>query len=455
MRGTFADCWPCAAAEHAVAAPPRRVMNSRRLIRCTFQVHRRVKMPRTGSRDCGGDLRETALHPVRDMVQPSTFATGAIANCLVIAANFGGSHRFDHHIVTTRYSTDRYAVSGFPSPQPHAYRLPTHCPGLAHLTRVASAARATNRSRTVSTLLFLKLTVTPILVAVMSLIARRFGPAMGGIILGLPWMTGPILFFLGAERGTAYLEDTARGVLMAVPAISAYTLAYALVARHRGWLTSLVAGSLAFCITGWLISFLTVSASLIAVLAIASLLATRFAITQPRMPLGPLTLPWWDIPARMAATGALVGCITIAADYLGPTLLGIVSSFPVIMTVLDHLQPSPLGRRRGGDAVAQRHAVTDRIRRVLRGAGAVRSVARAGAVIRGCDLDRSRHQCVNADLQPVGVPRRLISPKLGTGGPAAGVQFSQLPRASPSNSCADAYSLLSRIFPGRFVVQMA
>ncbi|MEQ1616462.1 MAG: hypothetical protein ABL904_27225, partial [Hyphomicrobiaceae bacterium] len=133
-----------------------------------------------------------------------------------------------------------------------------------------------------STLLFLKLTVTPILVAVMSLIARRFGPAMGGIILGLPWMTGPILFFLGAERGTAYLEDTARGVLMAVPAISAYTLAYALVARHRGWLASLVAGSLAFCITGWLISFLTVSASLIAVLAIASLLATRFAITQPR-----------------------------------------------------------------------------------------------------------------------------------------------------------------------------
>ena len=185
-----------------------------------------------------------------------------------------------------------------------------------------------------STLLFLKLTVTPILVAVMSLIARRFGPAMGGIILGLPWMTGPILFFLGAERGNAYLEDTARGVLMAVPAIGIYTLAYAFVARHRGWLTSLVAGTLAFGVTGWLISYLTVSASVIAALAVATLLATRLAITQPRMPPGPLTLPWWDIPARMVATGALVGCITIAADYLGPTLLGIVSSFPVIMTVL-------------------------------------------------------------------------------------------------------------------------
>jgi uncharacterized membrane protein (GlpM family) len=168
----------------------------------------------------------------------------------------------------------------------------------------------------------------------MSLIARRFGPAMGGIILGLPWMTGPILFFLGAERGDAYLEEAARGVLMAVPAIGIYTLAYAFVARRRGWLTSLVAGTVAFGVTGWLISFLTVSASVIAALAVATLLATRLAIAQPRMPLGPLTLPWWDIPARMVATGALVGCITIAADYLGPTLLGIVSSFPVIMTVL-------------------------------------------------------------------------------------------------------------------------
>lgn len=185
-----------------------------------------------------------------------------------------------------------------------------------------------------STLLILKLTVTPVLVAAMSLVARRFGPTIGGIIMGLPWMTGPILFFLGLERGDAYLADTARGVLMAVPAIGAYALAYAAVARRAGWAPSLAAATLAFFGTGWLISHLPFTPSAIALLAVATLLATRQAIAQPRMPLGPLFLPWWDIPARMAATGALVGGITIAADFLGPTLLGIVSSFPVIMTVL-------------------------------------------------------------------------------------------------------------------------
>ncbi len=42
-------------------------------------------------------------------------------------------------------------------------------------------------------LILLKLTVTPILVALVSIAARRWGPTIGGLIMGLPWMTGPIL----------------------------------------------------------------------------------------------------------------------------------------------------------------------------------------------------------------------------------------------------------------------
>jgi hypothetical protein len=38
----------------------------------------------------------------------------------------------------------------------------------------------------VSLLLILKLTLTPVLVALVSLAARRFGPTIGGIMMGLP-----------------------------------------------------------------------------------------------------------------------------------------------------------------------------------------------------------------------------------------------------------------------------
>lgn len=183
-------------------------------------------------------------------------------------------------------------------------------------------------------LLFLKLTVTPVLVAVMSLVARRLGPALGGVILGLPWMTGPILFFLALERDTAYLETTSRGVLLAVPAIAAYAVAYGHTAKSHRWPASLAAGSLAFAATGGLLSLVSWPASVIAIVAVAALLLARQLTPPPRGAIGALTLPWWDIPARMAATGALVACIAVAADFLGPTGLGIVSSFPVIMTVM-------------------------------------------------------------------------------------------------------------------------
>ena len=58
-------------------------------------------------------------------------------------------------------------------------------------------------------MLLLKLMIVPVLVALMSLAARRFGPKIGGLLIGLPWMTGPVIFFLGLERGDAHAAQLA------------------------------------------------------------------------------------------------------------------------------------------------------------------------------------------------------------------------------------------------------
>jgi hypothetical protein len=183
-------------------------------------------------------------------------------------------------------------------------------------------------------LLLLKLTITPLLVAGMSLVARRFGPAVGGLIMGLPWMTGPVLFFLALERGNIYLSETARGALLAIVAISAFGLVYAAMARRAGWQLSLAAAAFAFWSTGWAISAVTLPASAVAVMGAAALICTYFAIPKPAGTSGPRPMPWWDIPARMIATACLVAVIAASADYIGPTLSGIVSSYPVILTVV-------------------------------------------------------------------------------------------------------------------------
>ena len=91
------------------------------------------------------------------------------------------------------------------------------------------------KSVPLNTLLLLKLTITPLLVAGMSLAARRFGPTLGGLIMGLPWMTAPVLFFLGLERGEVYLAQSAYGALLAVPSIAAFALSYAAISRKQKW----------------------------------------------------------------------------------------------------------------------------------------------------------------------------------------------------------------------------
>ena len=45
-------------------------------------------------------------------------------------------------------------------------------------------------------LFILKIAVTPLLVAAVSLAARRWGPTVGGLVMGLPWFTGPVLLVL-------------------------------------------------------------------------------------------------------------------------------------------------------------------------------------------------------------------------------------------------------------------
>jgi hypothetical protein len=53
-------------------------------------------------------------------------------------------------------------------------------------------------------LLAVKLVVTPVMVLAASLAARRWGDAVGGWLVGLPLISGPISVFLAIEQGPAF-----------------------------------------------------------------------------------------------------------------------------------------------------------------------------------------------------------------------------------------------------------
>ena len=82
-------------------------------------------------------------------------------------------------------------------------------------------------------LFLLKIALPPILVAVMSLAARRWGPTFGGLVMGLPWMTGPVLFFLGLDKGEEFAVAACAGIELGVLCICAFMLAYAAMSCWR------------------------------------------------------------------------------------------------------------------------------------------------------------------------------------------------------------------------------
>jgi hypothetical protein len=188
-------------------------------------------------------------------------------------------------------------------------------------------------------ILVLKLVLTPALIAAASLAGRRWGHAVSGWLVGFPWTTGPVAFFVVLERGTSFATATALGALAATIAEAAFALAYAHVARRAPWPVALAAATVAFGVVAVALQkpALTIIPAAVAVfvaLAVALRLMPRaVAAATPPPP------PRWDLPVRMVIATVLVFAITESAAVLGPRWSGTLAAFPLyaaILTVFAH-----------------------------------------------------------------------------------------------------------------------
>jgi hypothetical protein len=206
-------------------------------------------------------------------------------------------------------------------------------------------------------LLFIKIAVTPLLVAAVSLAARRWGPTVGGLLMGLPWFTGPVLFILVLDHGAEFGVAACVGIELGVVCIGAFMLAYGLLAAVSPWPISLAgavaaffAGALAVtapALQPWLAPGGIPPLWPAAGVGAASMAAVLALLPRPKGELRPQPPPWWDIPARMATAAAMVTAVVVSADALGPRLAGVLSTYPVIVTVVG----SFTHHRSGADAV--------------------------------------------------------------------------------------------------------
>lgn len=193
----------------------------------------------------------------------------------------------------------------------------------------------------------LRMTLTPALVLLVSLVQRRWGNALGGRLIGLPLTTGPFLVLVLLSQGPTATALAAHGVVAGQISVVAFCAGYSHLARRTRWWRALPgAWVLAFaCVVAlqgvastWLAAAVVVAA---VVVALRTWPSFPGAAAPPRVPAA------WETPVRAVVTGALVATLTGLARVLGPHLAGLLATTPVIVSVL-----GPATHRASGPAAA-------------------------------------------------------------------------------------------------------
>lgn len=207
-----------------------------------------------------------------------------------------------------------------------------------------------------------KLILTPLIILTATLVARRWGERIGGLLIGRPLTSGPVSVFFAIEQGRAYAQHAATSAMLGLVPVAVFCSAYVwsarqLAARKLGerqvagsrdawYVAPMVAISL-YLAAVWSISRISPGLGLTAGLVGLALILAILFVGRPAGAVVKISSPWWDLPLRITLATALLLFITGAAAALGPTWGGLLSPFPIFTFVM-----ATFSHRSGGTLAA-------------------------------------------------------------------------------------------------------
>ncbi len=184
-------------------------------------------------------------------------------------------------------------------------------------------------------LLALKLLLAPALVVLSSLAARRWGARLGGILVTIPIVAGPILLIIYLEHGGRFAAVAATAATLANVALAVFALALILLVDRVPWWLAMLISWVMVLLTDLGLARVQVPAWLALAVAVLALHVVQFVLRkQPSDRVTAIRLPWWDLPLRAVATAVLVLLVTAAAEAMGPALAGVFAPFPIALSVV-------------------------------------------------------------------------------------------------------------------------
>jgi hypothetical protein len=196
--------------------------------------------------------------------------------------------------------------------------------------------------------ILIELLVAPALVAIATLVARRWGSRAGGVVSAFPAIVGPVLLILALGHGRPFAARAADGTLLGLVSLAAFAAAYGRMARAHGWRSSLLAGWLAAGLAalaagltaggarspaGLLVAAGSLALAHRALPALALAPAPAALAPAPAAP-PPAAVRQGSIAMRMASVALLVAVLAAAAGELGALVGGMLTALPVLACVL-------------------------------------------------------------------------------------------------------------------------
>ncbi len=149
------------------------------------------------------------------------------------------------------------------------------------------------------TQLLVKLLLAPTFVVGASLMARRYGPRVGGLVAGLPVVAGPIVLSYSLAHGKGFAADAAAGTLLGLVSLIAFVVVYGRLSRRLRWAPCMLCGWLAFAVSTAIFSAFTIPAGVALVLAATAIAGGPCMASPPQFPAARK-----NSPAGMGSTAA-------------------------------------------------------------------------------------------------------------------------------------------------------
>lgn len=182
--------------------------------------------------------------------------------------------------------------------------------------------------------MLLKLLLVAASALLSSLVAKRFGHAVGGTLAGLPMIAGPIMGFVLWATPVEGVRAIALATLVCLPATVAHLVTFAWSGTRWPWWLSLALANLAFFGLGMLMPQLGLPAWLVCLLALAVLALGGVAMPRLRIAPGAVDIPHAELACRVAAALLVAWAIIRSAGVAPAALSGLLLAVPITGNVL-------------------------------------------------------------------------------------------------------------------------